>query len=198
MSQKHNRLILLLIFLIFATPVIVATLMHTSWWAYRPNETVNRGLLVEPAQPLDYSALSFAEDTALPAGVWTVLYPVAEPCLSECRSKLESLRQVHRATGRKQGMLNILPLLQANGEGSGVSDMLEIYPLFTPAFDLQGTVTGQLQRLGDLANDEDLTDGQAFLIDPTGNIMMRYSAGFDPNDLKKDLKRLLKWQERDD
>jgi hypothetical protein len=39
--------------------------------------------------------------------------------------------------------------------------------------------------------------GSRFLIDPMGNIMMLYAAGFDPNDLKKDLKRLLKWSQQD-
>ena len=66
MNQNRNRLVLLLIFFLFATPVVTATLMHTSWWPYQPDETVNRGLLVEPTQPLDYSALAFGDGIAPP------------------------------------------------------------------------------------------------------------------------------------
>ena len=40
--------------------------------------------------------------------------------------------------------------------------------------------------------------GSVYLIDPLGNIMLFYAAGFDPNDLKKDLKRLLTWSKLDE
>ena len=42
------------------------------------------------------------------------------------------------------------------------------------------------------------TPGSLYLLDPLGNIMMFYAAGFDPNDLKKDLKRLLTWSKLDE
>ena len=41
-------------------------------------------------------------------------------------------------------------------------------------------------------------EGSTYLIDPLGNIMMSYAAGFDPNDLKRDLKRLLTWSKLDE
>ena len=40
--------------------------------------------------------------------------------------------------------------------------------------------------------------GSVYLVDPLGNIMMRYESGSDPNKLKQDLKRLLKWSKLDD
>ena len=41
-------------------------------------------------------------------------------------------------------------------------------------------------------------ENSVYLIDPLGNIMLFYAAGFDPNDLKKDLKRLLTWSKLDE
>jgi hypothetical protein len=41
-------------------------------------------------------------------------------------------------------------------------------------------------------------EGSLYLLDPLGNIMLFYAAGFDPNDLKKDLKRLLTWSKLDE
>jgi hypothetical protein len=40
--------------------------------------------------------------------------------------------------------------------------------------------------------------GSTYLIDPLGNIILFYAAEYDPNDLKKDLKRLLTWSKLDD
>lgn len=37
-----------------------------------------------------------------------------------------------------------------------------------------------------------VADGMLFLIDPLGNIMMQYEAGFDPYEVKRDLKKLLR------
>ena len=40
--------------------------------------------------------------------------------------------------------------------------------------------------------------GSTYLIDPLGNIMLFYAAGYDPNDLKSDLQRLLTWSKLDE
>jgi hypothetical protein len=40
--------------------------------------------------------------------------------------------------------------------------------------------------------------GGSYLVDPLGNIMMFYAPGADPNDLSRDLKRLLTWSKLDD
>jgi hypothetical protein len=37
-----------------------------------------------------------------------------------------------------------------------------------------------------------VAEGMLFLIDPLGNIMMQYEAGFDPYEVKRDLKKLLR------
>ena len=40
--------------------------------------------------------------------------------------------------------------------------------------------------------DGKIADGVLLLMDPLGNIMMQYAAGFDPYDVKRDLKKLLR------
>lgn len=43
----------------------------------------------------------------------------------------------------------------------------------------------------------DDVDGQRFIVDPGGNIMMAYTTEADPNDIRRDLGRLLTWTQRD-
>jgi len=35
-------------------------------------------------------------------------------------------------------------------------------------------------------------EGQILLMDPLGNLMMQYKSGFDPYEIKRDLKKLLR------
>ncbi|MBT8062314.1 MAG: hypothetical protein KJO85_06485 [Gammaproteobacteria bacterium] len=197
MNQNRNRLVLLLIFLLFATPVVVAIVMHTSWWPYQPDETVNRGTLVEPPRHLDYSTLAFSDGSMPPTGKWVVVYPVSSPCTGSCMQNVEDLRQIHKATGRRQNMLAMLPLFPKRADPGQIEDMLRVYSSFVTAVDINGSGTALLARVGDLTADGDLIDGQVFLADPSGNIMMRYEAGYDPSDMNEDLKRLLKWSPQD-
>jgi hypothetical protein len=197
MKLNHPRIVLVLIFLLFATPVFLAVMMHSSWWHYQPSEMTNRGILVQPPQAIDYTRLTFDDDVQPPADQWVIVYPVASPCMDTCRSDLESLRQIHKATGRRQQQLVVLPLLPAGAEPGLDRSLLGIYADFHPGQDRDGEVVAALARIADVDPQGGMKNGQAFLVDPSGNIMMRYAPGFDPGDLNKDLKRLLKWSAKD-
>ena len=67
-----------------------------------------------------------------------------------------------------------------NREFALASDLIRIKPTTELVKKLQSAATGHL------------TDGMLFLIDPLGNLMMRYDAGFDPYKVKNDLMHLLK------
>jgi hypothetical protein len=199
MKKQHPRLTLLFIFLLFGTPVVIATLMHSPWWQYRPAEMTNRGTLIQPPVPVDFTRLRFGsaeQPVTAPGRQWALLYPVTVPCNGGCLADVESLRQIHRATGRRQEQLVIVPLARPRSQDQ-TATLLEVYAAFHPATDESGKLFASLQTFADVTADGALTPGQAFLADPSGNIMMRYAAGFDPADLSKDLKRLLKWSEQD-
>jgi hypothetical protein len=199
MKHQNPRLTLLFIFLLFGAPVVIATLMHSPWWQYRPAEMTNRGTLIQPPVSVDFTTLRFGSDerpVTAPARQWALLYPVSEPCDGDCLADIESLRQIHRATGRHQDQLVMVPLARS-GSQDQTAALLEVYATFHPASDDSGQLFASLRSFADVTTDGALTPGQAFLVDPSGNIMMRYAAGFDPTDLSKDLKRLLKWSEQD-
>ena len=48
------------------------------------------------------------------------------------------------------------------------------------------------QKFETLGKKSPLNGGMLFLMDPFGNIMMRYEAGFDPYKVKSDLRKLLR------
>ena len=195
------RVILVVIASLFVLPLALAWLMYTGTIEYRPVSTRNLGVLVQPPVPLswDGARLSGAPDQ-LPSDAfgrhWLVLHAVPTPCGDACLRAVTDLRQVHRAAGREQSRIRLALLQDSDAEAS--RRLTGIYPQFYLLEDPSGTVWAQLEALTAAVDSTVPTGGSTYLIDPLGNIMMHYAAGYDPNDLKKDLKRLLTWSKLDE
>jgi hypothetical protein len=124
---------------------------------------------------------------------WAVVHVVPAACGPECEATVTALRQVYVAAGRNQSRLRIL-LLYRPADAVDATRLEAIHPGFLLASDGDGRM---LDALAAIAGNVDPA-GHTYLLDPLGNIMMLYRAGYDPNDLKKDLKRLLTWSKLDE
>ena len=201
MSKRGNRMsprvALIVIAALFVLPLAAAWLMYSGVVDFDPGDTRNLGELVEPPRPVALDELVPADPARAPATElprhWTMVHALPADCGPDCESVIMALRQVHLAAGRNRSRLRILLL---NGPGSAPdTDRIEaIYPAFLLASDPEGRM---LETLAAIAGDADAA-GHTYLLDPLGNIMMFYRAGYDPNALKKDLKRLLTWSKLDE
>jgi hypothetical protein len=195
-KRLSPRVALLIIAAMFILPLALAWLMYTGSIGYRPASTRNLGNLVEPPLPMSWSTLAPAagepESEAEPAldGHWVVLRKIPVPCEADCISAVTVLRQIHRAAGRQQDRIRIALLLPDEPPPALADKLNGIYPQFLVLEDPTGQLRETLQRAA--------ADGSDYLIDPLGNIMMSYASGYDPNDLKRDLKRLLTWSKLDE
>jgi len=199
MTRKLSpRVALVIIAGLFVLPLALAWLMYNGAIDYQPAETRNLGTLVQPPLPAAFETLDVRQADGQAAGDWNehwlVLYAAPDPCDAACLAAAEGLRQVHRAAGRNQSRIRLMllgPGAQARSEA-----LLDLYPAFLLASDPGTGVTAALDAVS--ATQGAATQGSLYLVDPLGNIMMFYAAGFDPNDLKKDLKRLLTWSKLDE
>lgn len=191
------RAALLLIAALFVLPLAVAWLSYAGIIDYRPGGARNLGALVDPAVAVDLDALAPAEPGRAPAAElarhWGVVHVLPARCDADCTSTVTALRQVYRAAGRNQSRLRIL-LLRGADSAVDAADLLEIHPGFIVATDADGRMLDELARIAGGGN----AAGHTYLLDPLGHIMMHYRAGYDPNDLKADLKRLLTWSKLDE
>jgi len=186
------RASLVIIAAIFLLPLLLAWFMYTGTIDYRPAATRNFGQLVEPPVPLNWTdalMLAGGDSPGLTADEafsdrWVVLYPVPGPCLDDCLQAVTDLRQIHRAAGRQQARIRIALLLGEDGYGNLESTLRDTYSKFQLIRDPDGKLASALERAS-------VGPGAVYLIDPLGNIMMTYVEGADPNNLKRDLKRLL-------
>lgn len=186
----RQRLLLLFVVACFALPLAVAWLLVDRW---RPGGSAQHGELLDPARP---TSLRFAppqgrsaDDTAL-RGRWVLAYiGPATACDARCRTGLYDMRQVRLALGKDMDRVKTLLLLDA-APTAELSDWL--------AAEHPATIVG----VADAASRDALIEpfgrpggvGEwLYLLDPHGNLLMRYPADVEPRGLLKDLQRLLKW-----
>lgn len=195
------RATLVIIAAIFLLPLALAWLMYIGAVEFQPESTRNRGILVSPPVPFDWSQARRVEAGTQPEAAmegllehWVVLYPVDGACDLDCERHLSSIRQVHLASGRDRERIRLVVLFRDQPLGDTAKTVKNIYNKFFLAADS----TAQLRDAIALASSSISRVGSTYLIDPLGNIMMVYPATSDPNDLKEDLKRLLKWSKLDE
>ena len=194
--MQNPRVLLITIALLFFAPLLLAVMMRSGWWNFTPSKLSNRGTLVQPASAFPVDATQELDAPTAPSGHggWTVVYLLPRHCEQACQKSIAALRQVHLATGRDRDRVGLW-MLTSQPPGENERSMLHaIYPGFQLRLDPDGRAKALLAGLhgshGDSFGD---SPGQAFLLDPGGNIILRYAAGFDPRDLRQDLDRLLTW-----
>jgi len=193
MSLSRQQLTLVGIFALFIGPVILVILMRSSWWQYQPSGLKNLGHLVQPPVHLALDQTSGMD------GRWLILYVLDQPCDQKCMDNVTALRQIHRATGRKGEHLAIVLLSETPTEPALRSRLEAVYPEFAFAYDADKTVMTALESVNaklaiDPVNSNHI---HTYVLDPMLNVILAYGVDANPNDLHKDLKRLLKWADQE-
>jgi len=169
-------------------PVIAS---YTAYYWLPPSGRTNYGALIEPQRPLPALALRRLDGTAVPAtslrGSWLMVHVDAGACEAACQKKLWQMRQVRLTTGKDADRVQRVWLI--------VDDA----PLATAVIrEFDGTLFLRA-RSDEVAAFLPLPAEPAakladhiWLIDPLGNLMLRWPRDADPNRMKKDLIKLLK------
>jgi len=173
---------LLVLAALFGLPIAASIVAYN---VVEPGKTSNFGELLLP--PASVSAQSFARPGggtfAFPqlAGRWVLVASDSGACPPACREKLVTLRQVRLALGRNAARVErvfVVDDLQPPEAGTA-SEFAGMIVALTPR--------GLALPTG-AANDR----AHIYLVDPRGNVMMRWPAGADQKRMLGDLQRLLK------
>jgi len=194
--MQNPRLVLIVIAVLFFGPLLLALLMRSEWWDFRPSSLSNRGSLVQPPVDFPLHAVTALPDTTAGAttGAWVVLYSLPAECHEACQKTVTALRQLHLATGRHRDRVEIWLLASRQPPAQTLAVLGGIYPEFRLLLDASGEAGRVLAGLGGPAQDPQTPlAGLAFLLDPQANIILRYAADFHPHDISQDLDRLLTW-----
>lgn len=181
-SQTRGRLTLLTIALIFALPIAVSMYFYFSDGGWRPGENTQKGDLVMPPRTFAATPLTQEASPAVFREVWTLLVPAGENCDAACEDALAKIRQLRLWLGPKVGRVQLV-LLAETADVLSAQSVAEHPKLIIADPELSEDFR---RAVGDYNN------GQIFLVDPLGNLMMSYKSGVDMGDIRKDLGHLLR------
>lgn len=187
--KPRSRRTLVLLLTVCVAPVLAS---YFTYYVIKPTGgSTNYGALIAPQRPLP-STLALRNDAgqvvAMPTlkGKWLMLSVDASACDGRCLQKLYYMRQVRLTQNTERDRVQVLwlrtddqPVPQKIRDAYGdaqfyVADAAALDAWLQPA-------TG------------DSIDRHIYLVDPNGNLMMRFPDNPDPSRIKQDLTRLLKW-----
>jgi cytochrome oxidase Cu insertion factor (SCO1/SenC/PrrC family) len=186
-GRPRGRRTLLLVAALFLVPLVIAfALYYGSQW--RPGRSTNHGRLISPARPLP--AAELLGDGGAPAGSglfrgkWTLLTVASGDCDEACRHTLYVIRQTRLALANEMG--RVQRVLLATGACCDRAFLAAEHPGLVT---LDASGAGARTLLLEFPP-ADRSDG-IFVVDPLGNLMMRFDARDNPKGLLQDLKKLL-------
>ena len=188
-TPTRGRWPLLALVAVFAAPVLAAWFLYFNP-EYLPTTRSNRGELITPMVKLDAdSGLSNPDGSPFDLTPlnekWTLVSLNRAPCGEDCRRRLIELRQIRLALGETRFSVERLQILTDSDDTAALADEFEGMRIAL-AQDAAGERL--LNALGEGAAALDRT----YILDPMGNLMMRYAADAPAKDTLKDMERLLK------
>lgn len=182
-DPKRFRYKLVLLFALFAMPFVFS---YAAYYFWKPaGKLSNYGELIPVSTPSEISGrLPDGRQFDLDQfkGKWVLVQLDGGACDAYCRTKLYYMRQVRIAQGREQDRVERLWLVEDNARP--VASLVKPY---------EGTAivwvnSGVRAQFPAAQRPEDYI----YLIDPLGNLMLRFPKNPDPGRMIKDLKHLLK------
>lgn len=186
-AAKRGNGMLWAVIAVCAAPMLLS---YLTYYVVKPQSRSNYGALIDPrSHPIPALAGRDLKGQALELdawrGKWIMLQADSGDCGEYCQKKLWEMRQLRLVTGKEMHRLERVWLVTDDK---------------TPQTSLQSEFEGtHIVRV----NAETLrrwlpTEGNTsaadhiYIIDPLGNLMMRFPKEGDPNRMKRDIGRLLK------
>jgi cytochrome oxidase Cu insertion factor (SCO1/SenC/PrrC family) len=181
-DPRPGRIKALAIAALCLAPFVAALIAYYHW---QPRGGMNYGELIEP-HPLSDPPLRRVDQRAFRLsglrGKWILLQLDRADCAAACQAKLYDMRQVRLAQGRELERVELVWL---------ILDEAPLETLLIREYD----GTHMLRAAGSQLLAEFPPPGGAldhiYLIDPHGNLMLRFPKNADPRKMNKDLARLL-------
>ncbi len=192
-KNYHKYWILLALAILFLGPVIAALSFYESGNNWIPSR-INYGKLIQPLINIQQLKISQTDGEPLKnkqlLGKWSMLYVEPAQCQQNCEQVLYKMQQIRLALGKDINRVQRIVATFSNDKNHQLAEKI--------AANYQGTELVHIDKkqfeiyFKQQTTASFNTAGEIFIVDPRGNIMMRYSASEKPDGIYNDLRRLLK------
>lgn len=182
-AKPRSRLPLLLVAAVATAPLIAAYVLYFFW---RPSALMNHGELLQQVSVAEAVAAQ-PDGTPLPLsrfkGKWLMLTVDSGACDTYCQGKLYRMRQVRLTQGENMDRIerawllddDVTPAAQLIADYSGMQLIRAKNNPLLKQLPANGTPRSHI-----------------YIVDPLGNVILRYAGDGDATGMKKDFTRLLK------
>ena len=186
-STIAGRWKLFAVLAVCAAPMIFS---YLTYYVIKPSGRTNYGSILDPRlypMPKLEGKLLGGEKTELDAykGKWIMLQVDSGTCPDTCQKKLYDMRQLRLTQGKEMDRVERVWL---------VTDDVAINAALVRKLDGVHIVNVNVEKLKawlPTENDTQLND-HLYMIDPLGNLMMRFPKDADPQKMKKDIAKVLR------
>jgi hypothetical protein len=185
-QQKGGRWKLFLVVAICAAPVIAS---YFTYYVIKPEGRTNYGTLLDPRNfPMPQLGASTLDGKpiALDAykGKWLMLQVDAADCQESCKTKLLDMRQLRLMQGREMDRIERVWL---------ITDDKPVDTILMREYDGTRMLRAKSDALNSWLPVEpgSTVADHIYVIDPVGNLMLRFPKNPDPYKMKKDIYKLL-------
>lgn len=190
-ASKKNPYTVWFVVLSFIAPVALAYIM---FFFVDVKSFVNHGEILNPIVHIESFKLKDKDNKLIPGDdltyKWRLISFVGTDCNEECETRLYDTRQIHTSLAKDQH--RVLRMF-VHLEPAGVSLTRLIEQTHPNVIHVYGDAAVIIDALG--ANIRDgvgITNNETYIMDPMGNVMMRFTQEQPNKDFLYDLKKLLK------
>ena len=182
-QRNRGRRTLILLAIVFLGPLAAAfALYYGDIW--KPTGMAVNGQLIEPPRSLPTTPLFAGPDAPRFKDLWTLVIVAPGACDPACRNALVESRQVRRALGSDRDRVQRVWLIS---EGDADARFVtEQHPLLATVPAGEPGLDAVLEIIGEVA------PGEVLVVDPLGNLMMRFPPDTSMRAMHTDLEKLLK------
>jgi len=193
-AQQRSRRTLILLLLAVLAPVVLAYSLYLSGW--RPDgKTTQHGELMKPARALPDVTLHATDGKEQPLSSlrrhWLLLSVGSLPCTEACLARLDTQKRLRLAQGKDMRRVEIV-FIALNGTREDRAAFASAHPGLQVFGGERAVVESLVRALDEPAGNDATASHRIYLIDPIGNLVLRYGPDADPRGMHKDLARLLR------
>ncbi|MBC3918513.1 cytochrome C oxidase subunit I [Undibacterium sp. CY18W] len=190
-QTSRGRWKLLMVLAVCAAPMIFS---YLAYYVIKPSGRTNYGSILDPrnypmpkiaGRPLGASATDPVVGLDAYKGKWIMLQVDSGACAEACQKRMYDIRQLRVAQGKEMDRIERVWL---------ITDDVAIDTALIRQFDgarMLKVDPAVLKAWLPTESSTQISD-HIYMIDPIGNLMMRFPKDADPNKIKKDLSKLLR------